>query len=95
MRDDEANEMMGLGAGLVSAALGTPDCVGRDFLGICQAVADASTVTELVLMPLAGALAGGLIGRLFKSTRWVPATAPTRTPGRPFGGRLGWSISVR
>jgi hypothetical protein len=86
---------VGLLVGLSMNALGDADCTKSDFLGFCGAAQDATTSTELLVIPLVGAAVGGVIKSLLGSTRWTPAVAPTGTPGESLGVGFGWSLSVR
>lgn len=83
---------IGLVIGVFAAVAAGDDCDGA----VCDELAGLAQAQLLLYTPVAGALAGAVVGSVIRSHRWVPVVEPGRDGGRwevrwrvPLGGPAG------
>lgn len=84
---------LGLGVGVGLVVKSRKDCPGQPS-GYCDSFGNNFHAWHLLVPPLAGAAAGGLVGHFIQTPRWVPGVMPLPSVDGDVGLGLAWSVPL-
>lgn len=93
VRGAMAGGVLGIVAGVWLVVDARDEC-NRDLSGFCNAFGESINEWHLVLPPVAGAAAGGLVGYFIRTPRWVPGLLPLASLDGRVGLAVSWAVPL-
>ena len=84
---------LGLVVGVGLLVTSRNDCPGQPS-GYCDTFGDTFRASRLIVPPLVGTAAGGLVGHFIETPRWVPGVLPQPSADGDVGLGLAWSLPL-